>query len=90
MKACREFPVRNICGSWKSNLHSPPVEVYHDGKHYYLALIYHFDMVVVNRIYQTSKGLFVDLLEDVQLSYDEERDILCLSTEGEYIRADEY
>ena len=90
MKACREFPVRNICGSWKSNLHSPSVEIYHDGKHYYLALIYHFDMVVVNRIYQTSKGLFVDLLEDVQLSYDEERDILCLSTEGEYIRADEY
>ena len=90
MKTCREFPVRNICGSWKSNLHSPPVEIYHDGKHYYLALIYHFDMVVVNRIYQTSKGLFVDLLEDVQLSYDEERDILCLSTEGEYIRADEY
>ena len=90
MKTCREFPVRNICGSWKSNLHSPPVEVYHDGKYYYLALIYHFDMVVVNRIYQTSKGLFVDLLEDVQLSYDEERDILCLSTEGEYIRADEY
>jgi hypothetical protein len=90
MKTSRKYPVRNICGSWKSNLHSPPVEIYHDSKHYCLALIYHPDMVVTNRIRQTDKGLFVDLFGEIQIGYDEERDILYLSTEGEYIRTEEW
>lgn len=89
MRNCRNFPVRNICGSWRSNFRSPPVEVFRDGKHFFLALVYHPDAVVLNRIFQTDKGLFVDLLGEVQITYDEEKDILYLSTEGEYIRADE-
>ena len=47
-------------------------------------------MVVTNRIRQTDKGLFVDLFGEIQIGYDEERDILYLSTEGEYIRTEEW
>lgn len=47
-------------------------------------------MVVTNQIHQTAKGLFVDLLGEIQIGYDEEKDILYLSTEGEYIRTEEW
>lgn len=90
MKAIRKFPLRNLCGSWKSNLHSPPVEVFYDGKYFCLALIYHPDTVIMSRIYQTQRGLFVDLLGEVRIGYDAETDELYLSTEGEYIRANEW
>ena len=89
MRANRKFPVRDICGSWKSNLHSPPVQVFHDGKIFCRAMIYNPDMVVVNKIQQTGRGLSVDLFGEILLGYDEEKDILYLSTEGEYIREDE-
>lgn len=89
MKANRRFPIRNICGSWKSNLHSPPVQVFHDGRNFCLAIIYHPDTVIVNKIEQTGRGLSVDLFGEILLGYDEDMDILYLSTEGEYIRADE-
>ena len=46
-------------------------------------------MVVVNKIQQTGRGLSVDLFGEILLGYDEEKDILYLSTEGEYIREDE-
>lgn len=47
-------------------------------------------MVVTNQIRQTEKGLFVDLFGEIQIGYDEEKDILYLSTEGEYIRTEEW
>lgn len=89
MKANRGVPLRNICGSWKSNLHSPPVRVFHDGRNFCLAIIYNPDTVIVNKIKRTGRGLSVDLFGEILLDYDEDKDILYLSTEGEYIRADE-
>lgn len=40
-------------------------------------------------IEQTGRGLSVDLFGEILLGYDEEKDLLYLSTEGEYVRADE-
>ena len=74
MKANRRFPVRNICGAWKSNLHSPPVQVFHDGRNFCLAIVYNPDTVIANKIEQTGRGLSVDLFGEILLGYDEEKD----------------
>ena len=51
--------------------------------------VYNPDTVIVNKIEQTGRGLSVDLFGEILLGYDEEKDLLYLSTEGEYVRADE-
>lgn len=83
------FPLYWICGEWKSNHKSPPVTVFRDGGVYKIALIYHFDAVVVGTIRQSGGIIWADLLGKVQIAYDREQDRLVLASEGAYIRADD-
>jgi len=80
------FPLRAVCGTWESLCGSPGIRIYHDGSRYRLQLIYRNGAVFTFPLLQRWGITFFDFYGMMRIAYDEERDMLRLTVEGEYKR----
>jgi hypothetical protein len=80
------FPLRNICGTWESLCGSPTIRIYHDGSRFRLQFIYRHDTAFTVPIIQCWGYTFFNFYGMIRIAYDCERDMLLLTTEGEYKR----
>jgi hypothetical protein len=85
----KRFPLREVCGRWKSLGGSPDIRIYFHGERYRLEFSYDpaatFDRPLRRRRDDTSFYLF----GRVEIAWDDERDVLLLSCYGEYVRAED-
>ena len=80
------FPLRNICGIWESLCGSPNIKIYHDGSRFRLQFIYKQDTAFTVPLKQCWGYTFFNFYGMIHIAYDSERDMLLLTTEGEYKR----
>ena len=83
---CTSFPLCDICGTWVSLCGSPAVKIYHDGSRFRLQFIYKQDAAFTVSLYQSWGITFFYFYGMIQIAYDDERNILSLTNEGEYKR----
>lgn len=89
-----EFPLREITRRWVSPDGLPSVRVFRSRKQknggLWLELTYNNPQAAFSRPIKDCFGIrYFDLFGRVGLAYDAERDVLILSTYGEYKRAQE-
>lgn len=80
------FPLCDICGTWISFCGSPSLKIYHDGSRFRLQFNYKQDMAFTVPLRQSWGITFFYFYGMMQIAYDDERDMLLLTTEGEYKR----
>lgn len=80
------FPLRHICGRWKSNCKSPPVRVFREDGTYRIRFIYRWGATLTGTLYRNGQGTWADLPERVQVAYDPANERLVIASEGVYIR----
>ena len=80
------FPLREICGRWESLCGSPSIRIYHDGSRFRLQFIYKHDTAFTVPLIQCRGCIFFNFYGMINIAYDSERDMLLLTTEGEYRR----
>ncbi len=80
------FLLRDICGTWESLYGSPNIKIYHDGIRFRLQFIYKQDTAFTFCLSLCWGIIFFYFHELIKITYDDERDILLLTTEGEYRR----
>ena len=84
---CTLFPLRDICGKWESLYGSPGINIYYDGNRFRLQFIYKQDTAFTVPLFQCGECTFFKFYGTIHIAYDDERDLLLLTTEGEYKRA---
>ncbi len=82
------FPVWEACGRWKSTGGSPDVRIYFARKRYRLEFTYDSATVFRRQIFRLWGHPCFCLYGRIYLSYDARRDVLTLSSYGEYVRAE--
>lgn len=82
----KSIALRLICGTWESLCGSPDIRIFHDGSRYRLCLSYKHDMAFTVGLSQSWGITFFYFYGLIQIHYDDERDMLSLTTEGEYQR----
>lgn len=80
------FPLRNICGIWVSLCGSPDLKIYHDGSRFRLQLSYKDNTAFTVPLCQSWGITFFYFYGMIKIAYDDERDMLLLTDEGEYQR----
>jgi len=80
------FPLREICGTWVSLCGSPGLKIFHDGSRFRLQFIYKQDTAFTVPLCQSWGITFFDFYGMIRIAYDDERDMLLLTTEGKYKR----
>ena len=80
------FPLRDICGTWESLCGSPSIKIYHDSSRFRLQFIYKHDAAFTVPLIQCRGCTFFNFYGMINIAYDSERDMLLLTTEGEYRR----
>lgn len=81
------FSIRDICGSWVSSYGSPDIKIFHDGSRFRLTFYYKQDVAFTVDLCQSRReGIFFNFYGKMQIAYDDEQDLLLLTTEGEYTR----
>jgi len=80
------FPLREICGTWESLCGSPSIRIYHDGSRFRLVFEYNPSAAFTVPIIQCWGYTFFNFYGMIRIAYDTERDMLLLTTEGEYQR----
>jgi len=80
------FPLPDICGTWVSLCGSPNLKIYHDGSRFRLLFSYKHDAAFTVPLSQSWGITFFYFYGMICITYDDERDMLLLTTEGEYIR----
>lgn len=80
------LPLRNICGTWVSLCGSPKLKIYHDGSRFRLQFSYKHDTAFTVPLCQSWGITFFYFYGMIKITYDDERDMLLLTTEGEYKR----
>lgn len=83
------FPLRHICGRWRSNCKSPPVRVFRENGAYRIRFSYRWGSALTGTLYRNGQGTWADLPERVQIAYDAENDRLVIASEGTYVREPE-
>lgn len=85
----KPIDLRDICGRWISGFNSPPLRIYYDRGFKLELMLSGTD----NRPYplrgvlrQNRQGTYANLYGRIYLAYDDEREVLLLSTEGIYHR----
>jgi hypothetical protein len=78
------FPLRNICGTWVSLCGSPSLKIYHDGNRFRLQFIYKHDAAFTVPLCRSRGITFFYFYGMIRIAYDDERDMLLLTGEGEY------
>jgi len=83
------FPLRNICGKWVSGWGSPDLRIYYDGRRFRLVYEYAPDAAFTFLLCTDSRGnTYFDYYGKMLLTYNSDEDLLTLSIEGNYTRAD--
>ena len=80
------FPLREICGTWESLCGSPGIKIHHDGSRFRLQFIYKHDAAFTVPLTQSWGITFFYFYGMIRIAYDDRRDMLLLTTEGEYKR----
>lgn len=80
------FPLREICGTWESLCGSPSIRIYHDDSRFRLVFEYNPDTAFTVLLIQCWGYTFFNFYGMIRIAYDDERDMLLLTTEGEYRR----
>jgi hypothetical protein len=80
------FPLYDICGMWESLCGSPGIKIYHDGSRFRLQFIYRHDMAFTVPLFRCWGITFFNFYGIIRIAYNDERDMLSLTTEGEYKR----
>jgi len=80
------FPIHDICGTWVSLCGSPDLKIFHDGSRFRLQFSYKQDTAFTVPLVQSRGITFFDFYGEIEIAYDDERDLLLLTTEGEYQR----
>ncbi len=80
------FPLRNICGTWVSLCGSPGIKIFHDGSRFRLQFIYKHDTAFTVPLQQGWGITFFYFYGMIKIAYDDERDMLLVTGEGEYQR----
>jgi hypothetical protein len=80
------FPLSDICGTWVSLCGSPDLKIYHDGSRFRLQLSYKDNTAFTVPLSQSWGITFFDFYGLIRIAYDCGRDMLILTTEGEYQR----
>lgn len=80
------FPISDICGTWESLCGSPGIKIFHDGSRFRLQFIYKQDTALTVPLCQCRGITFLNFYGIIRIAYDDERDMLLLTTEGEYKR----
>jgi hypothetical protein len=80
------FPIREICGTWVSLYGSPDIKIFHDGSRFRLRFSYKQDTAFTVPLRQSQGITFFDFYGMIKIAYDDERDLLLLTDEGEYKR----
>ena len=83
---CTLFPLRDICGKWESLYGSPGINIYYDGNRFRLQFIYKQDAAFTVPLSQCWGITFFNFYGIIRIAYDDERDMLSLTNEGEYKR----
>jgi len=88
-----DFPLREIAGSWISPQGAPDVRIFRlrsrKNGGLWLEVTYSNPQAVYSRPVRDMFGIrYFDLYGRVGIAYDAERDVLLLSTYGEYVRAE--
>ena len=89
-----DFSMREITGRWVSPDGAPAVNIYRNTSRkrggIRLCLTYNNPQVVCDCTVYCVFGLYyIDLYGRIGIAYDREREVLLLSTFGEYVRAEE-
>jgi len=85
-QARTSFPLREICGTWESLCGSPGIKIFHDGSRFRLWFSYERDTAFTVPLCQIRGITFYCFYGMIQIAYDDERDMLLLTGEGEYKR----
>jgi len=80
------FPLRNICGIWGSLCGSPGIKIFHDGSRFRLQFIYKHDTAFTVPLQQCWGITFFYFYGMIKIAYDDRRDMLLVTGEGEYKR----
>lgn len=80
------FPMGEICGTWVSLCGSPGLKIFYDGSRFRLQFIYKQDTAFTVPLCQSWGITFFYFYGMIRVAYDDERDMLLLTTEGEYKR----
>ncbi len=86
LQAYTSFPLRNICRTWVSFCGSPGIKIFHDGSRFRLQFSYKQDAAFTVPLCQSWGITFFYFYGMIRIAYDDERDMLLLTTEGEYKR----
>ena len=86
LQAYTSFPLRNICGTWVSFCGSPGIKIFHDGSRFRLQFIYKHDTAFTVPLQQSWWITFFYFYGMIKIAYDDRRDMLLVSGEGEYQR----
>lgn len=83
------FPLRNICGTWVSGWGSPDLRIYYDGRRFRLVYEYAPDAAFTFLLRKDSRGnTYFDFYGKILLTYSGDEELLTLSIEGNYTRAE--
>ena len=80
------FPIHDICGTWVSLCGSPDLKIFRDGSRFRLQFSYKQDTAFTVPLRRNQGITFFDFYGEIEIAYDDERDLLLLTTEGEYQR----
>ena len=86
LQVLTSFPLRDICGTWESLCGSPSIRIYHDGSRFRLQFIYKHDTAFTVPLQQSWGITFFYFYGMIKIAYDDRRDMLLVSGEGEYQR----
>ncbi|WP_157182004.1 DUF3876 domain-containing protein [Dysgonomonas mossii] len=75
-----------MCGTWVSLCGSPGLKIFYDGSRFRLQFIYKQDTAFTVPLCQSWGITFFYFYGMIRIAYDDERDMLLLTTEGEYKR----
>lgn len=82
------FRMADVLGRWKSPSGSPEVLVVRRGNGYRITYSYRTGVSITTRIFRYGGTAFFNLYGWIAIYYDPLRDILTLSTEGNYYRVE--
>ena len=80
------FSLSDICGTWLSLCGSPTLKIYYDGSRFWLQFSYKHDTAFTIPLSQCWGITFFYFYGMIEIIYDDEQDILRLTTEGTYKR----
>ncbi|MDL2303117.1 DUF3876 domain-containing protein [Dysgonomonas sp. OttesenSCG-928-D17] len=83
------FRMADLQGHWKSSFGSPEVKVVRYGNGYRITYSYSTGVSITTRIFRYGGTVFFNLYGWIAIYYDPLRDVLTLSTEGDYYRVEE-